>query len=607
MTGQSGTPDFATSAATTGLVISSLGAISTTGVLAAGPYSASGTFSDSNGDTGSWAYTLTVGGVVITQATPFNGTVTATNSIGFTSQLATTGNIGSATYLTAVPIAGLNVSSSGVVTTTGALTANNYTVSGTDSDPLHDAGTWSFTLMVTTASGGGGGGGFSGGTLRQTSPLSGTTTPGASSSFVIAPITVANASGLLTFITTTSNAGLTVANSGAITTTGSLAVGSYTVAGTVSDVSGDTGTWTYTLTVNNPATTVTFEANLGKGTMAAQTGDASTALTPNLFTRVGYKFESWNTAADGSGTSYANGGTYSFASSVTLYAQWTASKTVTPSHTVSFNANGGVGSMPPETKNVLAVLTLNRFVRTGYTFARWSTSADGSGSSYANGGAYPFDASVTLFAQWSAAPTFTVTFSANHGVGSMPPETKSAPAALRSNIFTRTGHDFIKWNTAANGTGTSYVNGARYSFTASVVLYAQWKSVKVVTLPAVDAAVTLSPFAANSSLLSAALKSQITQLARDIKVNRDTKIALVGYSGKLAAGNTLNEAAWAANLKISGERAIQVEAYLRQQLAALGVRSYSITAVGTGHSEPPGSLATAVSQAKNRCVIATIT
>jgi outer membrane protein OmpA-like peptidoglycan-associated protein len=119
--------------------------------------------------------------------------------------------------------------------------------------------------------------------------------------------------------------------------------------------------------------------------------------------------------------------------------------------------------------------------------------------------------------------------------------------------------------------------------------------------------ITLSAFADNSSTLSASLKSQIVALAHDVKANRDTKISLVGYSGKLAASKQLNESAWAANLKISGERASQVEAYLKQELSALGVRNYSITAVGTGHSDPPGSVASEVSQAKNRCVIATIT
>lgn len=70
--------------------------------------------------------------------------------------------------------------------------------------------------------------------------------------------------------------------------------------------------------------TVTFDANSGTGTTAAQTASTSTALTANGFSRSGYSFTGWNTAANGSGNSYANGASYAFTSSTTLYAQWTA-------------------------------------------------------------------------------------------------------------------------------------------------------------------------------------------------------------------------------------------------------------------------------------------
>ena len=70
--------------------------------------------------------------------------------------------------------------------------------------------------------------------------------------------------------------------------------------------------------------TVTFNANGGTGTMSTQTANVPTALTTNTFTRAGYTFSGWNTAADGSGTAYADGATYSFAADITLYAQWTA-------------------------------------------------------------------------------------------------------------------------------------------------------------------------------------------------------------------------------------------------------------------------------------------
>ena len=70
--------------------------------------------------------------------------------------------------------------------------------------------------------------------------------------------------------------------------------------------------------------TVTFSANLGSGTMANETDNTPTPLTPNAFTRAGYTFAGWNTAANGGGTSYADGAIYSFTASTTLYAQWTA-------------------------------------------------------------------------------------------------------------------------------------------------------------------------------------------------------------------------------------------------------------------------------------------
>lgn len=70
--------------------------------------------------------------------------------------------------------------------------------------------------------------------------------------------------------------------------------------------------------------TVTFNANNGSGAMADQSASTSTALSTNAFTRSGYTFAGWNTAADGSGTAYANGADYAFTSSTTLYAQWTS-------------------------------------------------------------------------------------------------------------------------------------------------------------------------------------------------------------------------------------------------------------------------------------------
>ncbi len=83
-----------------------------------------------------------------------------------------------------------------------------------------------------------------------------------------------------------------------------------------------------TVTMYNSDQTVTFNANGGSGSMAPQVADAPTALTANAFTRTGYTFNGWNTQAGGGGTAYADGATYSFVSSGTLFAQWKANSGV---------------------------------------------------------------------------------------------------------------------------------------------------------------------------------------------------------------------------------------------------------------------------------------
>ena len=77
--------------------------------------------------------------------------------------------------------------------------------------------------------------------------------------------------------------------------------------------------------------TVHFDANGGEGTMSDQAFTYNTAqnLSANTFTRTGYNFAGWNTAADGTGTAYTDGQsvqnlTAEDGATVTLYAQWAA-------------------------------------------------------------------------------------------------------------------------------------------------------------------------------------------------------------------------------------------------------------------------------------------
>jgi uncharacterized repeat protein (TIGR02543 family) len=149
---------------------------------------------------------------------------------------------------------------------------------------------------------------------------------------------------------------------------------------------------------------------------------------------------------------------------------------IAQSHTVSFNANGGSGSMSAETASAPTALTASTFTRTGYTFAHWNSAADGSGATYANGAIYQFNADVTLYARWHA-DSEDVTFKANGGKGTMDAESyrTGVAKALTANAFTRTDHRFLRWNTAANGSGTAYANGESITIDSALTLYAQWK------------------------------------------------------------------------------------------------------------------------------------
>ena len=71
--------------------------------------------------------------------------------------------------------------------------------------------------------------------------------------------------------------------------------------------------------------TITFNANGGEGSMEPQRFEVGvdTALNTNAFTRESYKFIGWNTAADGSGATYADeGAILELTGDMTLYAQW---------------------------------------------------------------------------------------------------------------------------------------------------------------------------------------------------------------------------------------------------------------------------------------------
>jgi uncharacterized repeat protein (TIGR02543 family) len=156
--------------------------------------------------------------------------------------------------------------------------------------------------------------------------------------------------------------------------------------------------------VLSSARTVTFDPNGGTGSMTNQSSCGAANLTGNAFTRTGYTFAGWNTAANGSGTAYANGASYPFTASATLYAQWTANTL-----TVTYNSQGGsaISSGSTTTGGQIAA-SPGTPTRAGYTFNGWFTASSG-GTAISFPYTHNQTANFTLFAQWTAN-TLTVTF-----------------------------------------------------------------------------------------------------------------------------------------------------------------------------------------------------
>jgi uncharacterized repeat protein (TIGR02543 family) len=75
---------------------------------------------------------------------------------------------------------------------------------------------------------------------------------------------------------------------------------------------------------------------------------------------------------------------------------------VPATHTVTFDANGGLGAMSDQSANAPTALTANTLTRDGFTFTGWSTNPDGSGTGYTDTAIFPFSADATLYAEWTA-------------------------------------------------------------------------------------------------------------------------------------------------------------------------------------------------------------
>lgn len=149
--------------------------------------------------------------------------------------------------------------------------------------------------------------------------------------------------------------------------------------------------------------------------------------------------------------------------------------------TISFDANGGTGSMSSikMDSTVYTRLKYNLFSNGEFEFKNWNTEADGTGTNYSDGYAIKPSENMTLYAQWGYTQ-YSVRFDANGGTGSMDIQNfeHTVSSKLNSNLYVRDGYTFVGWNTKADGTGDSYSNQANVlnltDKEETITLYAQW-------------------------------------------------------------------------------------------------------------------------------------
>lgn len=238
-----------------------------------------------------------------------------------------------------------------------------------------------------------------------------------------------------------------------------------------------------------PSHTVTFAENINSGdpTETAQVANEPTSLTlfSNLsvkFSNPNHMFAGWNTAPDGSGTSYADGSIYNFSAPIILYAQWTPN-----TETITFSSNTGDGSVPTLSAPYGSYVTIppgTPLAKVNYSFVGWNTMPDGSGASYQPGSLFSVQAGGTLYAMWKRE-TYVVSFDIPGLKGSVAPISVLAGNSIilrSSSNLVDPGYTFAGWYTSPVGGRLVGVGGAMFQPTSTTSLYARWLGNPLVTL-----------------------------------------------------------------------------------------------------------------------------
>ena len=215
-----------------------------------------------------------------------------------------------------------------------------------------------------------------------------------------------------------------------------------------------------------------------------QTGktDEKINVRDNGFTRDGYTFVTWNTQADCKGNAVKPNSEWTLRGSSTLYACWAGN-----AQTLTYHGNGATGgntaAQSGKTGDELTT-NANGFTRDGYTFVRWDTAEDGSGTAYGEGknGVSQYvmkPAGNDLYAIWKANPA-TIQYRNDwpNTTGSTPDTTGNTgdTVTISQNSFDRPGYTFTGWSTSKRGDPSLQPGDKHTLEPRTTTVWAQWKA-----------------------------------------------------------------------------------------------------------------------------------
>lgn len=290
----------------------------------------------------------------------------------------------------------------------------------------------------------------------------------------------------------------------------------------------------YGVDSNGTIKTLTYNLNSGSSSITSQqvVSGATAKITEVVPTRTGYTFAGWLDTITSS--TYSPGATYPSSGTIstdkTITAQWTGN-----TYTVTYEYNGATGSNSRLSDTYTAggpPITPPTPTLSGKRFEGWSTANFGQGDIYYNSYNNSDDDStrldreirplnnITLYAVWAVPVTYdgnggtytnggTVSSSVVWNVQTAESGTvvakpnytdevlgniqsaenllmddcplpaapgRAVPSCLNSFApsYNRNNYSFVNWNTAAGGSGTTYMDGGYYDFANPLTLFAQW-------------------------------------------------------------------------------------------------------------------------------------